>query len=477
MGWWIAALALIWLQIGFVLAMEGRRPTKAVAWIAVQLPLPVLGLLLYWCIGSPYIQRKWFRTRASQSSSGEEQSFTATVPDPVRDPRLRALLAGIPESQITTGNEVVVLSDASSTYKAIFSAIERARTDVHLLYFIVRDDRIGRELQALLLRKAEEGVSVRFIIDGLCSLKLGRRYVQELRDGGVETYWFLPPISSLLQGRANYRNHRKIVVVDGEVGFTGGINIGDEYLGRGSKFDCWRDTHLQLRGPSVDSLRQTFETDWLFVTGQRLEMSSRRSWPSRPLHSAARTYEAADAGEVVQIIPSGPDAPYDALQLLLFGAFQAAEERVWITTPYFIPDEAVALALKIAARRGVDVRLIIPHQPDTRWVYWATLAHVEEFLQAGVRFYRYGKGFVHAKTALVDRMLGVVGTANVDRRSLFSNFEVTAVLYGAGSLDMLERDFMEDLQVCTELELEFFSSQGKGPKALQSAAQLLSALF
>lgn len=476
--WLVIALVLFIFQIATILVVEFRNPSKSVAWLMILFIFPIVGFVVYYFLAREYKQRRKMRRKdrklLDEMRRGLELKARALTKDPslaqcavFQEQRMMGLLTNMPEAPITSCNRVRVLSDAATTYEAIFTAIEQAKQFVHLEYYIVRDDHTGRRLQELLIRKVSEGVRVRFIVDGLGCYKLSASYINELRNGGVELYGFLPPVIAFFDKRINYRNHRKIVVVDGLIGFLGGINIGDEYLGKDPRFGYWRDTHLQVQGDSVYYLQHTFATDWAFVSGQPMPKQD-----FFPEHDCAEPDK-----EHMQIIASGPDAPWDAVQEVFFSAMATAKHRIYITTPYFIPDPSIAMALKTAAFSGIDVRIIIPLVPDTKIIHWASLSYVKEFMLAGVRFYQYRKGFVHAKTLIIDHMLGTVGTANMDMRSFFSNFEIMAVLYERNSIERLERDFQEDMRNSIEIDPVAFSKRSRFIRGREVIARLLSPLF
>ncbi len=405
-------------------------------------------------------QRELMKRALTHSSSAEE-----ALRDIYQEPRLLGLLHNTPGSPITRFNDVTVLINAKNAYDSMLEAIERARHHIHFEFYTIRDDRVGRMFLEALVRKAHEGVRVRVIYDGIGSYKLTQVYLQRLQEAGIEAYAFLPPLIAFFDKRMNYRNHRKIVVVDGKTGFLGGINIGDEYLGRNPRLGFWRDTHLRLEGDSVYYLQHTFLTDWSFVCGQKLtdsELFPEHEWRE---------------SSFVQLIASGPDAHWDSILEMYFGGIIAAKKRIYITTPYFIPDMSIIMGLKTAAISGVDVRIIIPNKADSRIVQYASRSYIKELLQAGVRFYLYRKGFIHAKIMLVDQLLATVGTANLDMRSFFSNFELNAVLFDRKPIAQLESDFMNDLKESEEIMLEEFEKRSRLQKAKEVLARLLSPLF
>lgn len=476
MLWLCLVLGLVLFQIATILVSEFRNPAKAVAWLSILFIFPVVGFVMYYFLAKQYSQRKKVRRKnrrmVDEIRRGLQMKAGKAAPDDAmkrcdifREHRLLGLLSNIPGAPMTSRNRAELYNNAEDTYAAMLEAMEQASSFIHLESYIVRDDGIGRRFQRLMIRKAAEGVAVRLLFDGVGSYKLSGRYVEELKRAGVEVHSFLPPLIALFDKRLNYRNHRKIAVIDGKVGFLGGINIGDEYLGADPALGYWRDTHMRLEGDGVYHLQHTFATDWMFASGERLADSK-----YLPEHDCA-------GDEPVQLIASGPDAPWDSVLEVFFGAMAVARRRIYITTPYFIPDPSITMALKTAAVSGVDVRIVLPGVPDARIVHWATLSYVQELLQAGVRFYQYQKGFIHAKTLLIDRMLATVGTANMDMRSFFDNFEIMAVLYDPGAILRVERDFVADMNDSKEIDPVAFEKRSKYQRAKEAAARMLAPLF
>ncbi|MEF3303959.1 cardiolipin synthase [Paenibacillus sp. GYB003] len=476
MVWLVVALGLFIFQIATILILDFRNPAKAVAWMSILFIFPIIGFVMYYFLAKEYTQRKKMK-RKDRRVIGEIRRalrMKAKKADPgdaiarcdiYGEHRLLGLLSNIPGSPIMPGNCVDIYNNAHDSYDAILQAMENAERFIHIQFYIVRADGIGERFKQLMIRKAAEGVAVRLLFDGVGSYKLSGAYTRQLKRAGVEVHSFLPPLIAFFDKRINYRNHRKIVVVDGKVGFLGGINIGDEYVGEDPKLGFWRDTHIRIEGDSVYYLQHTFATDWAFASGKTLVDPA-----YFPVHDCG-------GDRTVQLIASGPDAPWDAVLEVFFGAMAAARSRIYVTTPYFIPDPSIAMALKTAAVSGVDVRILLPGVPDSRIVHWASLSYVQELMQAGVRFYQYRKGFVHAKTLIVDRLLATVGTANMDMRSFFSNFEIVAVLYDKSTIMRLENDFMADLQDSEEMKQAEFEKRSKCQRLKESVGRMLAPLF
>jgi cardiolipin synthase len=476
MIWLVIILLLFIFQTATILISEFKRPSKAVAWLMVLFILPIIGFIMYYFLAKEYSRRKKVRRKGNSRIEELQKQIMhqAQILDDrdeanhfeiYREPRLFGLLHNMPEAPITGNNRVHVLTNAEAAYPAMLEAIEQAEYHIHFEFYTIQDDKIGTVFQEALLRKAAAGVKVRIIYDGIGSYKLSFDYVHKLKSAGAEVYAFLPPLFAFFDKRMNYRNHRKIVVVDGKVGFLGGINIGDEYLGDNPKLGFWRDTHLQLNGDAVYILQHTFMSDWTFVSKQKL--NSKGLFPDNDDSFAS----------LVQIISSGPDAHWDSILEMFFAGAAAARRRIYMTTPYFIPDPSIMMALKTAALSGVDVRLILPFKADSRMVQYASQSYLQELLQVGIRVYLYRKGFIHAKVMLVDQLLATVGSANMDMRSFFSNFELNAVLFNREEIARLDLDFAQDMLDSEELKLEEFDKRSRWEKAKEVLARLLSPLF
>lgn len=474
---WIILILLVFIsQIATIMIAEHRNPYKALAWLLILFAVPVLGFIVYYFLARGYKQRRTIRKRGVFHGNPNHPFVKMARrvhdvseldnPPLMRKKRLFRFLQHVPESLITCCNETTVLTNAEPTYKEILQALESASEYIHMEYYTIRNDETGMKFLRLLMEKARLGVKVKLIYDGIGSYDLEEKCVQELKQAGVECHCFLPPLIAFFDKRANYRNHRKIVVVDGRVGYVGGINIGDEHLGLDPKLGFWRDTHLKLVGDAVYHLQHIFLTDWHFVSGQSLQDDP----TFFPAHEC-------QGNEKVQMISSGPDTQHNPILEMVFTAINHAQKKLYISTPYFIPDRSLMVALKNAADSGVDVRIILPGVTDSIFVYWGSLSYIQELLQVGVRFYRYQKGFIHAKIIIVDDMLASVGTANMDMRSFFSNFELLVQLYDSHNIERLEQDFMLDLEISKEMKEEHFNNQSWLEKVRISICRMLSPLL
>ncbi|WP_182536937.1 cardiolipin synthase [Fontibacillus panacisegetis] len=343
----------------------------------------------------------------------------------------------------------------------MLESIAAAIHHIHIEFYILRDDNLGARFKQLLVRKALEGVQVRILYDGIGTRRLGSNFLKPLKDAGVEIGCFFPPLTTLFEKRLNYRNHRKIVLVDGTIGFFGGLNIGDEYLGRSRKFNYWRDTHFLIKGDSVLWIQYAFLNDWYMAKGQSLT------------HSVYFPFQNMPGNELVQIVNSEPG---ETMLELMFSLIVSAKKRIFIETPYFIPDSGIRLAIKTAVKSGVDVRIIIPGAPDKKFVYHATLSFVQEMLEAGVRFFCYQKGFLHAKVAIIDD-LACSGSANMDIRSFCSQFELNAIFFDGEVVNRLVQDFHTDLGDSKEILLTEFQKRPRVQKIKEIYARLFAPLL
>lgn len=475
MVWVVLALIVFIFQIATILILEFRHPSKTVAWLLILFILPIIGFVMYYFLAQEYQRRRTVRKRGIVAEEIRIQALLRCKivhrPDDMHNiqfkhqERLFRMLQSISLSPITSCNEALVLTNGQDTYDSIFEAIEHAKHHIHVEYYTIRHDQIGQRFKETLIRKAKEGLEVRVIYDGIGSLELSDSYLEELAQAGIHTRCFLPPKLAFFDKRMNFRNHRKIIVVDGLVGFVGGINIGDEYLGGNKKLGFWRDTHMRIEGDAVYSLQDVFMQDWFFTSKERLSSLS-----YLPKHNCA-------GNEQVQIISSGPSSRDDAILECVFAAISVANSRIYIMTPYFIPDPSVLMGLRTAALSGVDVKIIIPYVADSKLVLYASLSYVEDMLSAGVRIYRYHKGFAHAKVLIVDDILASVGSANMDMRSFFSNFEINALLFDQSAIDKLCGDFNEDLANSQEIKLYEFKQRPRWQKASEVVARMLSPLL
>lgn len=455
-----------------VIILERRDPARTLAWLLVLIFLPILGFILYLSLGRQFHKRRMTKKKRALNESIYPLNELPDQPVDLQGiahskERLVQLISNNADFPITLHNKAVVLTDGEEIFPAFLDAIKNAREHIHLETYILREDEIGQKFAGALSRKAKEGVEVRIIYDGLGSRALSKKYIEELRSAGIEIEPFFPVKLPLFHSKINYRNHRKILVVDGKIGFVGGINIGDEYLGKDPQIGFWRDTHLQLEGNAVYFLQRIFLQDWYFITGKTLEKEYCDLFPVKE----------PPGNKLVQITASGPDTHWEAIMQVYYYAIATAQKSVHLTSPYFVPNESLLTALKTAALSGVDVKLLLPAKPDHKIVFWAAMSYMEELMEAGVEFYLYKKGFIHSKVVTIDGLVSVIGSANMDQRSFQLNFEVNALVYDREITKRLEDDFFNDLQCSELLNPESFKERPLNQKILESGARLLSPLL
>ena len=455
--------------------LHARTSQGATAWVVALALAPLAALPAYWVFGRSRFQsyvedvRSFDAEVARRLEPALERTLAHLV---VREPEAGteattvqqeaehgfAALAQIP---FTQGNDARLLIDGEATFKALFEAIERAREYILIQFYIVRDDELGEALRRRLLDALERGVAVFFLYDEIGSHALPRRYVRTLTEAGAQVADFGGPRNWLGRFRLNFRNHRKVVVVDGDIGFVGGLNVGDEYLGRDPVLSPWRDTHLAVWGPIVQALQLSFTRDWHYSQGQT---PSGLDW----------TPQAHPAGRRALVAATGPADEVEACRLLFAHAIGMARERFWIATPYFVPDAHVLGALQAAALRGVDVRVLMPRQSDSVFFKFVPYAFLPDAERTGVKVFLYEEGFMHQKTFLVDDCLGAVSTANLDNRSLRLNFEITALVADEEFAEKLAAMFEADFARSTRLTSEDLAEQSFGRRLATAATRLLA---
>lgn len=473
----LVILFVFFCFVTVVIVLENRNPSKTLAWLIVMTFIPIVGFLFYLMFGQNFRKKKRFRKK-EMADFGELQYVISkqlgldyterSLTEDASRHRLVNLVMNNSLSPFTVHNRMHVLTNGVETFSAIIQALNEATHHIHMQYYIWRDDAIGRDIQRILIEKARAGVEVRVIYDGVGSWHLRDAYINELREAGVEIYAFLPVVLPFITSKVNYRNHRKIVVVDGKVAFMGGLNIGDEYLGKDPQLGFWRDTHLQVYGDAVYVLQAIFFMDWAFVKKEshfRLEEDI-----YFPAHNEQER-------QFVQIAASGPDSEWETIMQVYFAAVASATKSVHITSPYFIPDDSILMAIKTAALSGIDVKLILPERPDHKIVFWATKSYLEELLDAGVKVYLYQRGFIHAKILIVDGIVASLGTANMDIRSFYYNFEVNALIYDNQIVRDLEADFQQDLSESREVTIGEVNNRPFTQRLKESSARLFSPLL
>jgi cardiolipin synthase len=422
--------AMIWVL------RNPREPRAMLAWLLAFLLLQAFGVLLFLLVGEPRLRRIRKRRRRKKGDLADTDHYHPPPLTPADYLRLSdamhaatRLIEGLTRHAPSSGNRIRIHQQGDEAFAALSGIIAAARHHVHLEFYLFRGDSTGQQIASLLREKAEAGVEVRLLLDFIGSWPASPRLFRELRGAGVEVSWFMPIIPWRGRWRMNFRNHRKIVVVDGQVAMTGSQNIGDEYAGVDQTLGVWQDTQLTLQGPIVSELQEIFLEDWYYASGQRLRDE--------------RFYPAPDTqgNQLAQLIPSGPDHPAQVIQLVVHFLFSQARREICISTPYFIPDEPLMVALRAAAYRGVKVRLLVPGRSDHRLSLWAGRSFYREIRAAGASISEYGLGMLHSKLVMVDGEWALIGSANMDERSFKLNFEAGVLLFDRPSVADLKTTF------------------------------------
>ncbi|WP_101773663.1 cardiolipin synthase [Peptostreptococcus faecalis] len=487
----IAVLTILSYLMGIIISMnillENRDPSKTLSWIMMFLLLPGIGVIIYVLSGRNIRKHKIFKAKKKSESlnkrhllenlehvkkivksQSERMKKGELLEDnsPIKESVIK-LLFNIGQFPYTTNNDVELYKNGMEKFDRLLEDIEKAEDHIHLEYFIIKDSKIARKIQRLLIEKAKQGVEIRILYDDLACwrFKIHRKFLRELREAGVMCAAFLPTKFPLLGGEVNYRNHRKIAVIDGRVGYTGGLNIGDEYMSESKKFGYWRDTHMRVVGTGTYLLQIIFIIDWYLTTNEIL--SEEKYTP--------RIEKVGDSP--LQIVGTGPDSKWEDIHYAFFSAISQAKKRVYIETPYFIPDESLLKAIKTAALSGVDVRIIFPEKIDHYIVNIASYSYFEEVLNSGGKVYLYQRGFIHSKVVIVDDEIASIGTANMDLRSFMLNFEVNAFIYDKKIISELYEQFLEDQSDSKELIQENFRTRNVVVRLAESISRLFSPLL
>ena len=447
--------------------MHTRTEQGAIAWAMSLVFVPYVAVPAYWVLGRSRFEG-YVNARKLTEDVGEEllvdlQGRIAPyrLDQQEIDPSILAA-QGLADQPMLTSNEVELLVDGQETFDSILAGIDAAREYVLFQFFIVKDDQIGNLVKDRLIAKANAGVSVYFLYDEMGSSGLPDSYLDELRAAGIEVSAFNTQKGPGNRFQINFRNHRKVVVVDGRVTWVGGHNVGDEYLGRDPAFGHWRDTHLRIDGPAVMGTQLSFLVDWYWATDQIIDL---------PFVPSA----AAGADTDVLILPTGPADDLESATLMFTHAINSARQRIWIASPYFVPDLGLLNALQLAGLRGVDVRIMIPDMADHYLVYLAAFSYLEDAGRTGVRFFRYTDGFLHQKVMLIDDSVATIGTANMDNRSFRLNFEITAAIAGNTEfIDEVEAMFMNDFELSREVPSDELASKSWWFRFLVQLARLTS---
>ena len=477
----LSVIVIVTLNIFFAIALiflERRDPTSTWSWLLVLFFIPVFGFIIYLLFGRRLRQKHLFRWEGRkrigieqlidyQIQAIEDDTLDFHLDDTEHYKDMIYLHLRNNHAVLTQDNDVEVFNDGGDKFEALILDLEKAKDHIHFQYYIIRLDKLGNRILDVLIKKAQQGVKVRVLFDDIGSRGLYKRHFKELIINGGEVESFFPSVFPLINPRLNYRNHRKIVVIDGRIGYTGGFNVGDEYLGHNKKFGYWRDTHLRIEGSALHPLQTRFILDWNQASVNHDIEYADRYFPAIPRKGSVG----------MQIVTSGPDSQWEQIKDGYLKMITLAKKYIYIQTPYFIPDISFLDALRIACLSGVDVRIMIPNKPDHMFVYWATYSNVGYLLKAGAKVYIYQNGFLHAKQIVVDDELSTVGTANIDVRSFKLNFEINAFIYDRQKSRELAQLFENDMQLSTELTLEMYKNRSRTIMLKESISRLVSPIL
>ena len=461
----------------FVIIFERRNANNTWTWLMIMLFMPIIGFILYLFFGQDLKHKKFFTLKKEEEAvlmkfSEEQKKLINDSIIVSQNPILSEfqdiinLNLSSDNFVITTNNTVSILNNGIEKFPLLIDCIKAAKKFIHLQYYIFEDDNLGTEILNLLVDKANEGVEVKLLYDGMGCLHNKKNFFNPLKAAGGEVYCFFPPFIPYINIRINYRNHRKICIIDGEHGFVGGLNIGDDYLGLSKKFKFWRDMHLYIQGDSVNYLELRFLMDWRFASNKDFLITD-EYFPKKKYISNVP----------VQIISSGPDSDWCSIRNTYLKMINKAKHSIYIETPYFIPDESIQTSLKIACLSGIEVKIIIPSRPDHPFIYWASKSYIWELVECGAHCYTYDNGFIHSKLVSIDGKICTIGTANMDIRSFNLNFEVNAIIYDEAITHKVDQYFMEDILASTLLTKDEYNKRTFIVKFKESIFRLLSPIL
>jgi len=460
--YWITLVGVI-----LVVVLDNRNPVKTISWVLVLFFLPYLGIILYIFFGQRYRKQKMISKKSIRSIENNPAYLYEELDSAHYSTECTGLIEMFRKTNshpVFSGNKVHLLTSGQEKFDYMFEDIRKARKHVHIDYYIIEQDDIGHQLQQLLVEKAREGVEVRLIYDDIGSWKTKQRFWKKMEDAGVQVYPFLKVLLPYLSPKFNYRNHRKIVVIDGEIGYTGGFNVADRYL-NGGNFAYWRDSHVRIEGKGVYGLQTAFLIDWYFVS--RSLLTSKYYFPN-----------LNDYGDcLVQTVTSSPDTDWENIMQGIFTILGNAKKYVYLQTPYFLPNESLLTAFQTAALRGVDVRLMVPEKSDT-WVAMKGMrSYLTEVMEAGVKVYFYQEGFLHAKTLVSDDVVSTVGSTNLDYRSFEFNFEVNSFIYNKDFCLEMKDVFLRDQEHCIRINLEDWMNRPRMLRYSESICRLFGPIL
>ena len=474
-------ILLIWILVtaftSFIIILKNRDPVKTVSWILVIWLLPYIGLFFYFLFGQYYrkekiFSRKGFKDHKQIEEIRQKQIHDLRSHEILKDEKIRGkanimtLLLNNSKAILTECNDVEVFGNGRKTFDSILNAIEQARDHIHIEFYRWESDNIGEEFRKALIKKAGEGIKIRLIYDDVGSWKLSKIYIKSLLDVGIQMFPFMRVRFPYFTSTVNYRNHRKIVVIDGKIGFVGGINLADKYVSGTKKLGEWRDTHLRIEGEAVKPLQAIFSMDWYFVSGNIVG--------NQLVYFPEVTVKTRN---LIQITSSGPDSDWASIFQAYLIAIGSAKKYVYISTPYFSPNGTIRNLLHALALSGVDVKILLPAVSDSTVAYWNSLSYISRMLDAGIQVFLYSKGFNHSKVLMVDDIFASVGTANFDNRSFDLNFEVNALVYNEKITCDLVEMFNEDIKHSHKILRSEWKLRPLKQKLKESTSRVLGPLY
>lgn len=452
--------------VGVVIS-ENRNPLKTISWVLVLLLLPLVGLIFYYFFGEDHrkqrlISRKMHKKISRKTVDRIQLMETLNPPEGYKG--LVNLLNKVNDCPLYGGNKLTFYNNGADKFEALLHEIKKAKSHIHLQYYIFLDDEIGNRIKEALIEKSKEGVEVRVLYDDMGAWGVKRKFYKNMKEEGLQVESFLKVALPFLTSRVNYRNHRKVVVIDGQIGFMGGMNIADRYI-KGVKGGIWRDSHFKVEGKAVYSLQTSFIIDWYASRSELLV--SNKYFPA-----------LEDKGEnTMQIATSGPTGEFKGIHQGIFQAITNAREYVYIQTPYLIPTDALMLAIQTAAMSGVDVRIMIPENSDTTFVQIASMSFIKDLLEAKVKVYLFKKGFLHSKLMIVDDKLTITGSANMDVRSFEHNFEIDAFIYDSNTALITKNIFLEDMSYSDSIDIDEWNKRPLYTRFSESVLRLFTPLL
>ncbi|WP_061996518.1 cardiolipin synthase [Clostridium sp. ATCC 25772] len=474
-SYFILGLIIELINIACALSLvfiERREPETTWAWLLILIVLPGLGFLIYLALGQNLSREKIFKEKTAidvhkSKNLTEEFNISLHRNTPAKNyTDLVKMNYNNSGAEFTRYNCVKTFISGEDKFSNLLEDIKKAEKFIHIEYYIFRMDGLGRELISLLNKKVDDGVEVRLLVDGMGSRGLRGKNEDYIKSLGIKFAIFFPGLTKLVNLRINYRNHRKIVVIDGQIGYVGGFNVGDEYINKGTQFNFWRDTHLRIQGDAVKELNKRFALDWDYAANDSISQSE-KYFPS--------TINDGNVG--VQIVSSGPDHIDEYIKYNYLKIITNAKKYIYIQTPYLVLDRPMIEALKISALSGVDIRIIVPGSPDHFFMEWALSANIGNLIECGIKFYRYQNGFIHSKTIVADDSVCSVGTANLDIRSFKLNFEINAIIYD-DIISMQHKDiFISDQKKCQFLTIEKYNNRSTCYRICESIIRLISPIL